>query len=240
MSDKAAIKKLIGDNQIPEAFAALKRALPDNNDLVNLESQWNTLRREKMMHTISYTDSSVRTAQIVAALLEFSNQVEDNRSNPVPFTPPAAQQQTSNSYAKKIFFSYSKHDRAYLDQLLKHLTTLRRRGKIAPWNDRDIMPGEEWDGVIKKQLVEADIILLLVSSDFLATDYIWDVELGMAMKRHEEKSAQVVPIAIRPCSWNETPFSKLNGLPSKIKPVSAYTSQDEAWLEVVQGIERLL
>ncbi len=141
---------------------------------------------------------------------------------------------------KKIFFSYSKFDRDYLEQLLRHLSVLRRKGKIAAWDDHQILPGEEWDDAIRNQLTHADIILMLVSSDFLATDYIWDVEIKTAMDRHDQKTAQVIPIVLRPCSWEDTPFGKLNGLPSKAKPVSSYADRDQAWLEVVKGIERLL
>lgn len=166
----------------------------------------------------------------------------------VPTTVPPENSATSNppspvsnpTIPKKIFFSYSKYDREYLEQLTRHLAVLRRKGKIAAWDDHQILPGEEWDGVIKNQLVEADIILLLISSDFLATDYIWDVEIKTAMERHTQKTAQVIPIVLRPCSWEDAPFGKLNGLPSKAKPVSSYGDRDQAWLEVVKGIERLV
>lgn len=141
---------------------------------------------------------------------------------------------------KKIFFSYSQDDKNYLNQLLRHMAGLRRSGQLTPWRDEDILPGEEWDDAIKTQLAEADIILLLVSPDFLATDYIWKVEITAAMERHEKREARVVPIFIRPCDWSDMPFSKLNGLPSKAKPVSTFGDRDLAWLEVVNGIKRIL
>lgn len=282
MPDQAAIKKLISSNRIVDAFAALRSALPQENDLVTLEFQWNTLRREEMMGIIGFSDKTVRSNQIISALLAFTDMVEDDgqsatptgtsttgnsaqvtgngniviqgtQGSPIhinvpqshtPFENPAATTTPTpapnTAGAKKIFFSYSKYDREYLEQLLRHLSVLRRKGKIADWNDHEILPGEEWDGVIKTQLVEADIILLLISADFLATDYIWDVEIKTAMERHDQKSATVVPIVLRSCSWEDTPFGKLNGLPSKAKPVSTYGDRDQAWLEVVQGIEQLV
>ena len=144
------------------------------------------------------------------------------------------------SSGKKIFFSYSQHDRPYLDQLLRHMASLRRLDKVAPWPDSDILPGEEWDDAIKTTLAQADIILLLVSSDFLATDYIWKVEITTAMERHTNGEARVIPIFIRPCDWSGMPFGKLNGLPSKAKPVSSYADKDQAWVEVVEGIKRVV
>ncbi|MDZ4682120.1 MAG: TIR domain-containing protein [Saprospiraceae bacterium] len=280
MQDQAAIKKLISNNRIKDAFDALKSALPKESDLLTLEFQWNALRREEMMGTIEFSDKTVRSNQIISALLAFTEMVEDDGQSAAPIgasttgnstqvtgsgniviqgaqgspihinvpahagnpattsTPPPV---ANTAGAKKIFFSYSKYDREYLEQLLRHLSVLRRKGKIAAWDDHQILPGEEWDDAVKNQLTQADIILLLISADFLATDYIWDVEIKTAMERHAQKSVQVVPIVLRPCSWEaDTPFGKLNGLPSKAKPVSSYSDRDQAWLEVVQGIERLL
>ncbi len=281
MTERETIKRLISSNQIEDAFAALKKALPRENDLITLEFQWNNLRREGMMGIISFSDKTVRTNQIIASMLAFSDMIrESDQSTPqkpadgqgnytqvsgngnvviqgvqssslninIPATPPQNRDATTSSAdpappanrPKKLFFSYSKHDREYLEQLLSHLAVLRRKGKIAPWSDHLIRPGEEWDNVIREELNEADIILLLVSADFLATDYIWDVEIKTAMDRHAQKTAQVVPVVLRSCSWEDTPFGKLNGLPSKAKPVSSYADRDAAWLEVVKGIERLL
>lgn len=141
---------------------------------------------------------------------------------------------------KKIFISYSKQDVAYTHQLKIHLSGLRRKGMIEGWDDSNIRPGEEWDETIKQALAEADIILLLISPDFLATDYIWEVEIQAAMERHERKEAKVIPVFIRYCDWSGMPFAKLNGLPSKAVPIDDYPNKDKAWLEVVKGIERIL
>ena len=142
--------------------------------------------------------------------------------------------------AKKAFFSYSKHDRAYLESFLKHLAALRRNGKIEAWDDSKLKGGEEWDAAIKQNLKEADIIFLLISPDFLDTDYVWDVEIKTAMERHERREAIVVPIVLRHCDWTDLAFGKLNALPSKGTPVSSYADKDVAWLEVVNRIKALL
>jgi len=141
---------------------------------------------------------------------------------------------------KKVFFSYSKKDSQYLAELLVHLSGLKRSGKVEPWHDRDVKPGEEWDVAIRRELSAADIIVLFISPDFLATDYIWEVEITEAMQRHERGEARVIPVFVRPCDWADMPFGKLNGLPSKAKPITEYDNRDKAWLEVVEGIKKVI
>ncbi len=148
------------------------------------------------------------------------------------------QQQMSTT--KKVFLSYSKADRPLLEQLSTQLALMERKGELQLWDDSDIAPGQEWDNAIKANLAAADVILLLVSADFLATSYIWDVEITKAIERHERGEAKVIPIILRPCDWTDTPFGKLNGLPSKGKPITKFEDRDEAWLEVVQGIKKAL
>lgn len=159
-------------------------------------------------------------------------------------TPPADtdifESFKASNMPKKIFFSYSQHDRAHLDAFLTHLSALRRNGKIQPWDDKQLKGGEEWDETIKQQLAEADIIVLLLSPNFIATDYIWDVEIKAAMERHARGDVRVVPVVVRPCDWKDLSFSKLNALPSKAKPVVDYPNADTAWLEVVNGIKAIL
>lgn len=178
----------------------------------------------------------------IAGLRDKMSRLEAQMQPAATLVPPGTPSLTSTPAAsgKKIFFSYSKHDRPYLDELLRQLAGLRRQGKIQPWNDLDILPGEEWDAKIKHELHTADIIILFLSPDFLNTDYIWDVEITAAMARHEQGTAVVIPVAVRPCEWSGLPFSKLNALPSKAKPVTSYSNRDEAWLEVVQGVKRVV
>jgi GTPase SAR1 family protein len=156
---------------------------------------------------------------------------------PLP-PPPVALQAPST--AKKAFFCYSQKDRAYLDAFLKRLAPLRRNGKIQAWEDDLLKGGEEWDAAIKQNLAAADLIFLLLSHDFLSTDYIWDVEIKIAMERYERGEAIIIPIVLRPCDWKGSIFSKLNALPSKGTAISTYEDKDAAWLEVVNRIKQLL
>ena len=102
------------------------------------------------------------------------------------------------------------------------------------------MPGKEWDATIKERLRSADIILLLISPDFIDSDYIWDTELKTAMQRHEQGTATVVPIILKPCQWQEMPFGKLQALPAGAKPVTDWPDQDRALNDVAAGIRKLI
>jgi hypothetical protein len=142
--------------------------------------------------------------------------------------------------AVKIFTSYAHEDEGLKGELDKFLKVLKRSGKIATWNDRELIAGQEWNENIMYELREANIILLLVSVDFIASDFIWDNELVEAMKRHEAGTACVVPIILRNCQWTSLPFAKLQALPKNATPVTDYQDPDEAFTEIVTGIERLV
>jgi hypothetical protein len=135
-----------------------------------------------------------------------------------------------------LFYSYSHADEALRDELEKHLKLLQRQQVIDTWHDRKISNGMEWDKVINKNLDTADIILMLISADFLASDYCWDIEIQRALQRHEEKSAVVIPVLLRPCDTGNADFMKLQGLPKNFKPVTTWSNQDEAFTDIAKGI----
>ena len=136
-----------------------------------------------------------------------------------------------------LFFSYSHKDEALRDKLEVHLAMLKRQGVIETWHDRRIVAGDEFAGRIGEELERADIILLLVSPDFLASDYCYDIEMTRAMERHETAEARVIPVVLRPCDWHDAPFGKLNAAPKDGKPVSTWPDLDEAFLDVVKAIK---
>jgi internalin A len=126
------------------------------------------------------------------------------------------------------------------DRLAVHLKQLERQGLIEPWHDRCILPGADQGTDIDRRLSTADIILLLVSADFIASDYCWGTEMKRALERHEMGQAVVVPVVLRPCEWSGTPFAKLSALPRDARPVSHWTDPDDAWVDVARGIRRLI
>jgi len=140
----------------------------------------------------------------------------------------------------KVFFSYSHKDEELRNELEKHLSVLKRQGIIKAWHDRRIGPGQEWKGKIDKHLSTAQVIFLFVSSDFLASDYSYDVEINRALERHNNGDALVIPIILRPVDWRDAPFGKLQALPTHGKPVTIWPNRDEAFLNVAKGIRAVL
>ncbi len=92
----------------------------------------------------------------------------------------------------KVFYSYAHKDRELCEDLKRHLTNLERNGVISNWYDRHISAGKDWGKEVDHHLGEADLILLLVSADFMASNYCWGVEVKRAMERHEKGEARVV------------------------------------------------
>lgn len=138
----------------------------------------------------------------------------------------------------KLFFSYSHKDEALRDELEIHLTMLKRQGIIEAWHDRRIVSGSDFDGEISQALDDSDIILLLVSPYFLASDYCYDNEMMRAMERHESGKSQVIPVILHPCDWNSAPFGNLLATPIDGKPVSKHTNQHDAFLDIVTSIRK--
>jgi formylglycine-generating enzyme required for sulfatase activity len=139
-----------------------------------------------------------------------------------------------------LFYSYSHDDEELRKRLEKHLAWLRRSGLISEWNDRNIDVGEDWAKEIDRNLTSADIILLLVSASFIASDYCWGVELKRALDRHDKGEARVIPVILRPCRWGATPFAKLQAAPADAKPVTSWPDQDAALDDVASKIERVV
>lgn len=139
-----------------------------------------------------------------------------------------------------VFMSYSHEDEELRNQLEKHLTMLKREGAIDVWYDRRIVPGDEIDPTISDTLEHAQVILLLVSPDFLASDYCYDKEMERAMERHEAGEARVLPVILRHCDWQYAPFGKLLATPPDGKPVTKWADIDEAFFHVTQDIRRAI
>ena len=140
----------------------------------------------------------------------------------------------------KAFISYSHKDEAALRRLHTHLAVLRREGRIDEWFDREILAGGEIDAEIAERLEFSGLFLLLVSPDFLASDYCVEREMGRALERHRSGEAKVVPIIVEPCDWASTSLRSLKALPSDGKPISEWTNENNAYLDVVQELRRVL
>jgi TIR domain len=135
-----------------------------------------------------------------------------------------------------VVISYSHKDEKYKDELVTHLASLRRSGNITDWHDRKLTAGSEFDTALQERFESDAVILLLVSSDYISSEYCWQTELVIAMKRHNAGQARVIPIILRPCDWRIDPISKLLAAPRDGMPVSSWPDRDAAWLDVVQKI----
>lgn len=141
----------------------------------------------------------------------------------------------------RLFISYSHRDEDLRQELETHLATLRREGLVAAWHDRMIPAGSEWRKEIDQQLAQADVILLLVSADFIASDYCYEIELEQALIRHRAGTARVVPILVRPAEgWQRLAFGELQALPRDGRPVKEFPSRDAAWVEVAAGLRKVI
>jgi tetratricopeptide (TPR) repeat protein len=140
----------------------------------------------------------------------------------------------------EVFCCYCHADEAWLRKLEIHLSLLKRQGLVALWHDRLVAPGTAWAQAVDEHLETASVILLLVSADFLASDYCYSTEMLRAVERHERGEARVIPIILYPVVWENTPFERLQVLPVGGKPVMMWESRDRAFLNVVQGIHRII
>ena len=140
----------------------------------------------------------------------------------------------------KVFISYAHADQELHKKLIDHLRSLKHSEKILIWQDKEIPLGVNWKDQINIHLDEAHLILLLVSANFIASDYCWNKEVQAALERHKAGTVRVVPIILKPVHWQDTPLGQLQALPTEAKPVSQWDDQDAALEDVVRGIRRIV
>jgi hypothetical protein len=136
-----------------------------------------------------------------------------------------------------VFYSYSRRDEPLMAELDEQLSGLRSEGRIKTFWDRDIGPGREWHSEITEELQDADIVLFLMSDDFLASRYCQQVELPAALEMHNQGLVRAVPIILRPCEWQVTPLGRLQAIPRNGRPVTEWVHRSEAFDEVMQGVQ---
>jgi hypothetical protein len=189
-----------------------------------------SVNQQQFVNYRDLEDAFRQGAQRIQTLSEIGKPTQ----NLMPIEPfalfkPAAMKKDNKPL--KIFISYSKYDREdFLVPMLGYLKPWARGGLIETWDDSKILPGEEWDDQIKARIENSEIIFLLVSVNSLNTEYIWNIELEAAMRRHEQGTARVIPIILSKCRWQQKdrngdyifPPAKLNALPSKGKPIDEW------------------
>jgi hypothetical protein len=136
----------------------------------------------------------------------------------------------------KVFVSYSHVDKELKDRLVKHLRPLEHENLVEVWVDHQIKAGDDWDKEIAKKLGDADIVLTLISIDFINSKYCYDIELEKALEREADGEAQVVPVILRSCLWTKSPLGRLRALPTDGKAVTTWNDIDEALTVVAAGV----
>jgi sulfur relay (sulfurtransferase) DsrC/TusE family protein len=141
----------------------------------------------------------------------------------------------------EVFLSYSHRDDELRQELSSHLSSLTRQNLIKPWDDRAIDAGTEWAQEIAQNLERAEIILLLVSADFINSEYCYGVELKRALERYQAKTVQVISVIIRDCDWQESPLGQLQAIPSDNQVVANGRDKhgrDQYWLQVTREVRK--
>ena len=140
----------------------------------------------------------------------------------------------------QIFCCYAHEDEQLLDKLKTHLQPQQRQGLIHIWHDRDIGAGAEWEQEIEEQINTAQIILLLISADFMASDYCYTKEMQRVLERHARGEVHAIPIILRPTDWKITPLGRLQALPKDGKPITTWPNRENAYLDVATGIRTVV
>lgn len=248
------IRRLIQLGKIEDGLNKLNEWASNNDeDIFNtsilLLSRFNQLKRNSMNGIIDDRDAERSRNRIAFSVLSTLDDISEQEvfiAAPVPPAPnadPAANPANANapSASKRIFISYAREDRPWVDKLERHLTSLQRRGLVSAWDDSRITAGMEWNASIMTELAKADIYVFMISVDFLASDYIYKHEVPAAMKRYEDdKSIRIVPVILRPCDWSQESYGRFQALPDNALPITKWPDEDEALLSVVNGLARII
>ncbi len=162
--------------------------------------------------------------------------IESDEWSRLPASEPSI---SGHADAPTVLVSYARNDASFFEELSAHLSLLQRKGLIQLWHEGRIRAGEAWEDAISNQLQNADIFILLVSADLLASDFVWDHELKIILKRQQQEKAKVIPVIIRPCLWQDTPLANFQALPADGRPVSQSPNPDRTWLIIARQVEQV-
>ena len=138
---------------------------------------------------------------------------------------------------KKAFVAYARADKNVVKRLLTHLKGLKYAGKLETWYDGEITAGESWEEQISNELNHSDIVVLCVTADFLASEYVQTVEMPNALNRVHAGQCKIIPVILKPCAWEEHPFARFQVTPERGRPVTDFPDQEKAWAEVMKAID---
>jgi hypothetical protein len=139
----------------------------------------------------------------------------------------------------RVFISYSHKDKRMKDKLMTHINSLIRQKYISLWFDNMILPGKTIDKEVLCALQSSQIVLLLLSADYLASDYCYQIEMEEALTLRDKKKLEVIPILLRPVDLKGTPIDNIMTLPEDRKAITLFKNEDKAYKNVAEGIRRV-
>jgi len=260
MKHKQHIKSLIKDNDLKAALSSLTEGATFSkqhdleNNLILLSSRLGRNSKVKNQGAISDENFNLALNKIELALLNYLDEYKESPNFPLESEKQAQEtssdnqtknMETNTKQPKKIFISYSHADVEFKNEFDKFFTVQIRNGEVELWDDQKISAGTEWKEAIINNLKSADIIVLLLSSDFFASDFIWNEELPIVDKLFQENQAKVVPILLRDCDWESTKYGKIQAVPTdpktlKLKPIKNWDDKDSGWKIVLDKIKHIL
>jgi hypothetical protein len=195
-------------------------------------------------------ERTANTRQAIAHTILFLTQLVEDKSCWARIAPVSVEQPTPSARKPaprpdrpkklRIFLCYAREDELMKKELLRSLKPLERLGHVETWHDGLIDPGTQWEHEIHSHLSTADLVLVLVSPDFMASQYAIEVELKTALRRHQTSEAKVIPVLLRPAAWYDTPVGGLQALPDDGRAITRWGDRDDAWLNVYEGLRRAM
>ncbi|MGB3548759.1 MAG: TIR domain-containing protein [Saprospiraceae bacterium] len=261
MSFKDEIKQLIAKSKTEQALKLLsERARTDDNVeemvVISLQARLASANRDEMLGVRTADQISRQHAQINYAILSVLDDLDDSDHQPAARVPVAAgtgprptdapgpEAPAAPRVAKRVFVSYAREDRKYVEELEKNMAVLRRQGYVSSWDDSKIKPGESWSADIEENLRAADVIIYLVSADFLNSDYIYNKERPWAEEMARTKGVKIISIIIRSCDWTSDPLAQRQVIPQndlgRIVPVAEWESLDKAYTKVIKSLREII
>jgi hypothetical protein len=250
-----SVRHLVGNAKTDQAIEAFMQWATNYDkdiydNLIALKAQLSMLKRNENLGLISFSEAGMNRARINNGILNLLEDADKSNEKGLSYNSSNSNKSElnilppSNSNRLKVFYSYSHNDKEYLQSLQSQLKILERLGKIELWSDAQILPGERWNDSIIQKLQSSDIILLLISADFLNSDYIWNTEFKMALDREHKGEASIVPIILKKCLWRETPLKELQAIPQddngRLKPVAEWEDRDKAFAHIAEDLVKLI
>lgn len=247
---KDQLKEQLLSGDLGDALTAIRAAIRTDsshyNTFIILSGQYNSTNDRLRKMLISPADADPVFARIRNSVAEIVDDLDgkDLKNSAEPVTPgpiSPAHRPKSAEEPLDVFISYAHEDEAYKDRLKDELIVLERTKQVKVWDDRSMMVSMDWNQTILDRLHQSDIICLLVTKDFVKSDYCWSKEMEMGLARHDRGEAFIVPIIIKKVPhFGDLPFARLVAVPKDAKPVEEWEKPDQAWENIGEEIGRLV